>query len=99
MVLVVVSEVIVRLLLVRRSEPGRVNGWERADRGLRGRANHGLELAEGDGVEADLLGRRFVNICLAGEEGGQLGQYHDGRGGWGRQEARSRVGRVVGGGV
>lgn len=77
----------------------RVRELGSADLGLRRRADHGLELAERDGVETDLLGRRFVNICLAGEEGGQLGQYHDGRGGWGRQEARSRVGRVVGGGV
>lgn len=56
-----------------------------ADLGLRRGADHSLELAEGYGVESDLLGRRVVNICLASEEGGQLGQYHDGRGGWGKQ--------------
>ena len=46
-----------------------MNGLERADLGLRGRANHGLELAERDGVEADLLGGTRVSIWPGGEEG------------------------------
>lgn len=45
-----------------------MNGWERADLWFRGRADHGLELAEGDRVEADLLKGTRVSIELAGEQ-------------------------------